>query len=119
MLISLQIDVLGSGLFALLLTLALAWLFYAITLHLAALYVIGEVPHQRAAAAAFVPAVVSILLQRYSPAVVIPVTLVSDSVAIYFAYRLQRRATVILTLAHFTIATLIGIALYNVITLLS
>lgn len=114
-----QVDVVGSGLFALLLTVALAWLFYAITLHLAALYVLGEAPHQRAAAAAFVPAVISLLLQRYSPAVVIPVSIVSDSVAIYFSYRLKRRATVILTLAHFTVATLIGIALYNIVTLLS
>jgi len=65
MLAQLQTDVTGGGVLALVVTLAVAWLFYAVTLHLAATFFIGEVPSQRAAYAGAVPAVVSILLGRW------------------------------------------------------
>lgn len=117
--IPIQADVTGGGLFAYIVTFLIAWVFYAVTLHLAALYVIGDTPHQRATLVALVPALVSLLLQQYGPLVVIPVSFLSDAVAIYFVYQLYTRLTFVLTLAHYVIAAIIGFALYNIITLLS
>jgi hypothetical protein len=118
MLFPMQVDVTGRGLFAYFVTFLLAWVFYAVTLHLATLYVLGDVPHQRAALAAPIPALVSILLQQYGPAIVIPVSFFSDALAIYFVYKLRARLTFILTLAHFAIAAIIGFALLNIISYL-
>jgi hypothetical protein len=113
-----QVDVTGGGLFAYFVTFLLAWVFYAVTLHLATLYVLGDEPHQRAALAAPIPALVSILLQQYGPAVVVPVSFFSDAFAVYFVYKLGTRMTFILALAHYAIAAIIGLALYNIITYL-
>jgi hypothetical protein len=119
MLIPMQVNVIGGGLFAYFVTFLLAWVFYAVTLYLATRYVLGDVPHQRAALAAPVPALVSLLLQPYSAVIIIPVSFLSDAVAIHLAYKLRARMTFILTLAHFTIAVIIGLALLNIITYLS
>lgn len=109
-----QVDPTGGGLLAILVTFLLATAFYAVTLHLAALYVIGDVPHQRAAMVAPVPAIVSLLLQRYGPAVVIPVTFAGDLIAISLVYRLEARSALFLAVFHFTIAVILGLALSNV-----
>jgi len=91
--------------------------FYAVTLHLAALYVVGEVPHQRAAMVAPVPATISILLQQYPAFVVIPVTFVGDLIAISAVYRLRLRSALLLTVFHFTIAVVLGLALASLLGL--
>ncbi|MFC6961696.1 DUF7473 family protein [Halocatena marina] len=114
-----QADASGAGLLAYLVTFLIAWVFYAATLHLAALYVIGDTPHQRATLAAAVPAFVSLFIQQYEPLVVIPILFLTDAVAIHFVYQLYARMTLVLTLAHYAIAAIIGFALYNIITLLA
>lgn len=119
MLVSMQVSVTGGGLFAYFVTFLLAWVFYAVTLHLASLYVIGDAPHQRAALAAPVPAFVVILLQQYHPAIIVPVSFISDALAIHFAYQLRTRMTFVLTLAHYAIAAIMGFALLNIITYLA
>lgn len=124
MLLQSSVDITGGGLFALLVTLLLATLFYAVTLHLAATFFIGEVPSQRAAAVAPVPAVVSLLLQQYgvgsgivSPGIGVLITLgatlLADAIAISFVYRLKWSSAIPLTLLHFTFAAVLGIALGN------
>ncbi|MDG5777459.1 hypothetical protein VB773_04330 [Haloarculaceae archaeon H-GB2-1] len=113
MLVPVQVGLTGGGLFAVVVTLLLAWVFYAVTLHLAAVFFIGEVPSQRAAAAALAPAVVSLLLQRYGPGVVVLVTLAADLLAIEFVYGLERKATVVLGMLHFAFAVALGFALNN------
>ncbi|WEL20434.1 hypothetical protein [Halorhabdus sp. BNX81] len=102
-----------------------AWVFYAVTLHLAATFFIGEVRSQRAAYAGAVPAVVSLLLQRYGVAsvgfvspelgvgIVVVATVLADAVAISTVYDLPRPATAALTLLHVAFATVLGIALAN------
>lgn len=114
-----MVDLTGGGLFAYIVTFLLAWVFYAVTLHLGALYVVGDSPHQRAALAGAAPALVSLLIQPYSPLVVAPLSFCSDAVAIHFVYRLNKRGTALLTIAHYAIAVIIGFALFNIITLLS
>ena len=114
-----------SGLVPLLVTFLVAWAFYALTLHLAATFYIGEVPSQRAAYAALVPAATSILLGQYGQAGIGPltastaaglailVTLVADAVSISFVYRLKWRSTAPLVLLHFAFAAVLGVALNN------
>ncbi|MFB6308509.1 MAG: hypothetical protein ABEH35_04190 [Haloarculaceae archaeon] len=120
-----QVDVTGGGLLAVVVTLLVTWLFYGVTLHLAAVFFIGDVPSQRAAYAATVPAAVSLLLGQYglagrslvSPgvdlAIALAVTLAADAAAVHSAYGLSRRATAALTLLHLAFATVLGVALTN------
>jgi hypothetical protein len=122
----LQTDMTGGGLFALVVTVVLTSLFYAVTLHLAATFFIGDVPSQRAAYVGPVPAVVSILLGRYgvesigfvSPGlgivVVLLATLVADAIAISVSYRISWRPTAILTVLHLAFAAVLGFALNNI-----
>jgi hypothetical protein len=119
-------DPTGGGVLAFVVTLLIAWLFYAVTLHLAATFFIGDVPSQRAAYAGMAPALVSILFGRcvtegiafVSPslgvAVVLLATLVADAIAISAIYRISWRPTAALTLLHLAFAAIIGIALNNI-----
>ena len=108
------LDVTGGGLVAIVVTLVLAWVLYAVSLHLAATFFVGDVPTQPAAAAALAPAVVSLLLVQFPVPVVLAVTLVADAVAIWYAYELKVVPTVALTLLHLAFATILAIALNNV-----
>jgi len=109
------VEIFGRGPVALLVTFLVATVFYAVTLHLAAVYFLGDVPTQPAVMVAPVPALTSILLQQWGPAVVIPVTLLGDFVAIRFAYELEMRGATALTLLHFAFATVLGIAVANIL----
>jgi len=108
------IDLTGGGILALFVTILLATIFYAITLHLAAVFFVGDVPTQRAVMAAPVPAVTSLLLQQWGPAIVIPVTLLGDLVAIRFSYKLPVTSSVVLTLLHFAFSVALIIPLNNI-----
>lgn len=115
----LQTSLTGGGLLAIVVTFLLAWLFYAVTLHLAAVFFIGDVPSQRAAYAAIAPAVVSLLLQQYAGTgtlvlVTILVTLATDLVAISYVYRLKWTSATPLVALHFAFAAVIGFALNNI-----
>jgi hypothetical protein len=126
MVIPMQADPTGGGILAFVVTFLVAWLFYAVTLHLAATFFIGDVPSQRAAYAGAAPALVSILLGRWgleaigfvSPsvgvAVVIVVTLVADAIAISTVYRVSWTPTAALVALHFAFAAVLGFALNNV-----
>lgn len=108
------VDPTGGGPLAFLVTLLLAAVFYAVTLHLAAVFFIGDVETQLAARAAPVPAVTSLLLQQWGPAVVIPVTLLGDFIAIRYSYDLGLPAAAALTLLHFAFAVALIIPLNNI-----
>jgi hypothetical protein len=109
------VDLTGGGPVALVATVLLATVFYAVTLHLAAVFFIGDVPTQPAVMAAPVPAVTSILLQQYGPEVVIPVTVLGDFIAVRYVYGLDGRGATALTLLHFAFATIMGVAIANVL----
>jgi len=123
--IPLQVGPIGGGLAALIVLLLAVSLFYAVTLHLAATFFLGDVPSQRAATVGPVPAVVSLLLGRYGlesvgvlsrelgVLVVVVTTLLADAMAIAKVYGLSRRGTAALTLLHFAFATVLGFALAN------
>jgi hypothetical protein len=115
----------GGGVLAVVITLLVTWLFYAVTLHLAATFFIGDTPTQLAAKAAIVPAIVSMLLQQWGVTsglvsadlgvlVVVVVTLIADGVGISLSYRLSTRSTVPLVILHLAFATVLGFALNNI-----
>lgn len=115
----------GGGVLAVIVTLLLTWLFYAVTLHLAATFFIGDTPTQLAAKAAIVPAIVSMLLQQWgvssglvSPSlgvlVVVVATLVADGIAISLSYRLSTSSTAPLVALHLAFAAVLGFALNNI-----
>jgi len=115
----------GGGVLAVVVTLLLTWLFYAVTLHLAATFFIGDVPTQLAAKAALAPAVVSMLLQQWgvqsgivSPSlgvlVVVVATLLADGMSISVSYRLSTRSTAPLVVLHLAFAAVLGFALNNI-----
>jgi hypothetical protein len=120
----------GGGPLAIVITLLSAWLFYAVTLHLAATFFIGETPTQLAAKAALPPAVVSLLLGQWGTtgvgpisasagvAVLLLVLLLADGIAISYSYRLSTRSTVPLVALHLAFAVVLGIALTNIFGLL-
>ena len=119
----------GGGVLAVVVTALVTWLFYAVTLHLAATFFIGEVPSQLAAKAALAPAVVSLLLQRFGVEsgivsadlgvlVVVFFTLVADGIAISAVYRLSTRSTAPLVGLHFAFAAVLGFALNNIFGLI-
>lgn len=115
--IPLQADLTGGGLLALVVTFLAASIFYAVTLHLAATFFIGDIPSQRAAYVGPLLAAISILLQRYGAAVVVPVTFVGDVLAIRQVYRLRLRSALPVALLHLAIAAALGFALANLLGL--
>jgi hypothetical protein len=104
----------GGGPLALVVTFLFATVFYAVTLHLAATFFLGEVPSQRAAYVAPVPAIASILLQQYGLPATIAVTLFGDFVAISAIYRLKSVTAAVLALLHFAFAVALIIPLNNI-----
>jgi hypothetical protein len=104
----------GSGLLALVVTFFVVSVFYAVTLHLAAVFFVGDVASQRAAYVSPVPTITSLLLQQWGPAVVVPVTILGDLVAISYVYRLRLSSAAVLTALHFAFATILGLALNNI-----
>jgi hypothetical protein len=99
-------------------TFLLAALFYAVTAHIAARYVLGDVPIPRAFAVGVVPAIISFALQAYGPGVVILVSATADFFAIRGVYRLKYKTAVLVTLAHYTVSALVGITVFNLWRLL-
>jgi hypothetical protein len=109
-----SVDLTGGGLLALVVTFLLAVVFYAVTLHLAATFFIGDAPTQQAARAAAVPAVVSFVLQGWGPAVTIAVTLAGDCLAVRWSYDLEWQPAVVLTLLHFAFFVALFLPLNNI-----
>jgi hypothetical protein len=123
----LQTGPIGGGLAAAVGVFLAVAAFYAVTLHLAATFFLGDVPSQKAATVGPVPAIVMILLGRWGlesvafisrelgVLVVVSVTLLADGLAIAKVYGLEARATVALSLLHLAFATALGIALANLL----
>lgn len=119
MAILLQVQPSAGTLLALVGTFLVTVLFYAATAHLAARYVLGDVPVSRALLVGVVPAIVSFLLQQYGPAISILVAAGADLLAIQAIYRLRYRTAAIVALVHYTVAAILGITIFNLVRLLS
>ena len=99
-------------------TFLLALAFYALTAFLAAQYVLGSADVLPAAGVGLVLAAVSLLLGPFGPAVAIVLSLAADVVAINRLFGLDRRETALVTLAHYTLSVVLGVALFNLARLL-
>ncbi|MEF8808712.1 DUF7473 family protein [Natronomonas sp.] len=111
----LQADLVGGGPLALAVTFVLAALFYAVTLHLAALWVLGDEPHQRAVAVSPVPAAVSMLLGAAEPLAIAVFAFLATLVAVRYVYKLTTKGAALLTTFHFAIAVVLGFTLRNLL----
>jgi len=99
-------------------TVVLAAAFYAVTVHVAARFVLGEVPLRPALGVGVVLAVVSFLLRSHGVALVAGASLLVDAAAIKSLYALDWRPTAWVTLAHFAVSVVLGYALVNLVGLL-
>lgn len=114
MLLQSSVGITGGGPVALVVTFLVATLFYAVTLHLAAVFFLGEIPSQRAAYVAPVPALVSLVAQQYGVPLTIAATLLGDFVAISIVYKLKSGSAAVLTLLHFAFSVALIIPLNNI-----
>ena len=114
-----QLDPAARGPIAFFGTFLVAAVFYSATLHVAARYVLGDVPIKRALVVGVVLARASMLLQRYQPAIVIVATLGLDAFAISAVYRLSWKSTAFVAVIHYTVAVIAGITIFNLVALLS
>ena len=99
-------------------TFLLAATFYALTAHVAARWVLGSVPFGPAVGVGVALAAVAFLLRAAGPAPVIAVSLAVDAAAIRGLYGLDWRPTAMVALAHYTVAAIVGLTLFNLVRLL-
>ena len=108
-----------DGLIAIVGTFLMTLVFYSITAHVAARYVLGDVPIKLAFVVGLVPALISFLLQQYGGVVVILFAAAADLVAIQAVYRLKYRTAGMVAVVHYTVAVLLGLAIFNLVRLLA
>ncbi len=91
---------------------------FCLTLHIAARYVLGDVPI-RNALAGLVPAVIVLsLTQVGQPLPAAALAIVAELIAIQSVYDVSYRLSGLITLVHFTVSFLVGFALQNLLALL-
>lgn len=100
-------------------TFVLAAVFYGTTAYLAARYVLGTAPVLPAAWVGVILAAVALLLGPYGPLTVIAVSVAVDVVAIRQLFDLEWRETGLVTLAHYVLSAILGVAVFNLVRLLS
>ncbi|MFC4450832.1 DUF7473 family protein [Halorussus aquaticus] len=99
-------------------TFLLAVLFYGVTAHIAARYVLGDVPIPRALAVGVVPAIIAFALQAYHPGVIILVSATADFFAIRAVYRLKYKTAGVVAAAHYTVSVIAAVTIFNLVRLL-
>ena len=104
---------------ALLGTALLGWLLFGFTAQVAASFFLADPPWRRALLVGVAPAVVSMLLVRFEPVVIIAVGLIVDTVAIHRAYGVDRRTLALMVLIHYAATVAIVILLATLAALLS
>ncbi|SEH36883.1 hypothetical protein SAMN05192561_10192 [Halopenitus malekzadehii] len=99
----------GTGPIAVLGTLLLFTMGLAVTVHVAARYVVGDADPKRALLVGPWPAMVSVVggTMTLPAAVTLPVAIALDAAAIRWAYGGTRRRTAIITIVHFTVTALV------------
>lgn len=91
---------------------------FSLTLHIAARYVLGDVP-MRNALVGMVPAAIVIALTLAGlPVPAAALALAADVIVIQSVYGISYRLAGFVTLVHFTVSFLLGFALQNLLALL-
>lgn len=91
---------------------------FCLTLHIAARYVLGDVPVGNALVGAIPAAIVFLLTYAGWPIPATVVGLGADVIAIQSAYSLSYRIAGLVTLIHFSVSIIIAFALRNLLLLL-
>ena len=112
--VPLQAELVGGGPLALVVTFLVATLFSAVTLHLAALWTLGDEPHQNAVKAAPVPVVIAMLFSQYNPALMAALAFAGALAAVRYAYGLTTRGAALVSVFYFAISTIFAFAFANV-----
>ncbi|MFC3477979.1 DUF7473 family protein [Halobacterium litoreum] len=94
------------------------WVVFAFTAHAAATYILGDVPWQRAALVGLAPAVVTVALIRYSPLVIVAVSLAADFAAVHAVYRVKYRTTALVVVMHYVVTLAVVLLIANLVALL-
>ena len=110
----LQVDLVGGGPLALVVAFLVSTLFSAVTMHLAALWVLGDEPHQKAVKVAPVPVVVAMLFSRYSGLLMAGLAFGAAFVAIRYVYELTNRGAALVSLFYFAISAIFAFAFGNI-----
>jgi len=111
--VPLQADLVGGGPFALLFTFLVSTAVSAVTLHLAALWVLGDEPHQRALKAAPLPVVLAMLFSQYSPAITLSLAFIGAVSAVRYVYGLTTRGAALVSVFYFAISTIFAFSFAN------
>lgn len=99
-------------------TLVVSWALYAYAAQVAATFLLGDVPWRRAAAVGTVPAVVTVALINYPPAVIVAVALAADFAAVRVLYRLRYRTTALVTAMHAVVSVILGVGVAYLVRLI-
>jgi hypothetical protein len=94
------------------------WLLFAFTAHVAATYVLGDVPWKRAVLVGLAPAVVTIALVRYTPLVIVAVSLAADLAAVHAVYRVKYRTAALVVVMHYVVSLALVLLAANVLAIL-
>ena len=109
----LQADLAGGGPLALVVTFVVATTVSAVTLHLAALWTLGDEPHQRAVKAAPVPVLLAMLFSQYRPPITLAFAFVGAVAAVRYVYGLTTRGAVLVGVFYLTITTIFAFSFGN------
>jgi len=112
--VPLQADLVGGGPLALAVTFVVATAVSAVTLHLAALWVLGDEPHQRAVKAAPVPVLLAMLFSQYNPVIILVLAFVGAVAAVRYVYKLTTAGAVFVSVFYVTISTIFAFAFGNI-----
>ncbi|MFB6268999.1 MAG: hypothetical protein ABEH83_03585 [Halobacterium sp.] len=93
------------------------WLLFAFTAHVAATYVLGDVPWKRAALVGLAPAVATIALVRYTPLVIVAVSLAADFAAVHAVYRVKYRTAALVVVMHYVVSLALVLLAANLLAL--
>ena len=100
-------------------TLVAGWLLFTFTAHVAATYVLGDVPWKRAFVVGVVPAIVTVALVRYNPLVILAVGLLADFAAVHVVYHVKYRTAGLVVVMHYVVSLALVLLAANLLTLLS
>lgn len=91
---------------------------FCLTLHIAARYVLGDVPIRNALAGLVPAAIVIALTLASQPVPAAALAIVAELIVVQSVYGLSYRLSGLVTLVHFTVSFLLGFALQNLLALL-
>lgn len=91
---------------------------FCLTLHVAARYVLGDVPIRNALIGVVPAMIVFALTLAGRPLAAAPVAIAADLIAIRSVYGITYRWAGLVTIVHFTVSFLVGFTLRNLLALL-